>query len=113
MQNVATEIEEIAEQDMPLTEAITAITIHQLEQAINFERMLRYGEEMEQIEAARGRFEKTFERFEELTKQVDEEILEAEALAKGAIEHAATPEAREEFEHVLEALEKIEAEHAD
>ncbi len=113
MQSIGSEIEEIAEQDMPLTEAITAITIHQLEQAINFERMLRYGEEMESIESARGHFEEAFAKFEELTKKVDAEILETEELAKSAIEHAATQEAREEFEHVLAALEKIESEHAD
>ncbi len=113
MKSIGSEIEEIAEQDKPLTAAITAITVHQLEQAINFERMLRYGEEMERDEAVRGHFEKAFEKFEELTKKVDAEITETEALAKVAIEHAATPEAREEFEKVLHALEKIEGEHAD
>jgi methyl-accepting chemotaxis protein len=113
MKSIGSEIEEIAEQDMPLTVAITAITIHQLEQAINFERMLRYGEEMEQDESVRGHFEKAFEKFEELTKKVDAEILKTEALAKGAIEHATTQEVREEFEKVLHALEKIEGEHAD
>ncbi len=113
MQSIGAEIEEIAEQDMPLTEAITAITIHQLEQAINFERMLRYGEEMETKESARAHFDEAFEKFEELTHKVDAEILETEELAKTAIEHANTQEAREEFEHVLAALEKIEGEHAD
>ncbi len=113
MKSIGSEIEEIAEQDMPLTEAITAITIHQLEQAINFERLLRYGEEMEQDEAVREHFEEAFKKFEELTHKVDAEILETEELAKTAIEHANTQEAREEFEHVLAALEKIEGEHAD
>ncbi len=113
MQSIGAEIEEIAEQDMPLTEAITAITIHQLEQAINFERMLRYGEEMETKESARGHFDEAFEKFEELTKKVDVEIVETEEMAKTAIEHANTQAAREEFEHVLAALEKIEGEHAD
>ena len=113
MQKIGAEIEEIAEQDMPLTEAITAITIHQLEQAINFERALRYGEELETREEAREHFDEAFAKFEELTHQVDKEILEAEELAKGAIAHANTAEAKKEFEHVLAALEKIEIEHAD
>ncbi len=113
MKSIGSEIEEIAEQDMPLTEAITAITIHQLEQAINFERMLRYGEEMELKESARAHFEEAFEKFEVLTKKVDVEIVETEELAKGAIKAANTQAAREEFEHVLAALEKIEGEHAD
>ena len=46
MQKVGNEITEIAEQDLPLIEAVSAITVHQLEQAVNFERILRYGEEM-------------------------------------------------------------------
>jgi len=113
MQSIGSEIEEIAEQDMPLTEAITAITIHQLEQAINFERTLRYGAEMAHSEKAAGHFEEAFAKFEELTHKVDKEIVEAEELAKGAIEHAKTAAAKKEFELVLEALTKIESEHAD
>ncbi len=113
MQNIGNEIAEIAEQDMPLTEAITAVTVHQLEQAINFERLLRYGAEMQLDDRARGHFATAFEKFEELTKKVDVEIVEAEEIAKGAVEHAATPAAREEFEKILHALEKIEGEHAD
>ena len=38
MNLIGGEIEEIAEQDVPLTEAVTNITVHQLEQAINLER---------------------------------------------------------------------------
>jgi methyl-accepting chemotaxis protein len=113
MQKIGAEIEEIAEQDMPLTEAITAITIHQLEQAINFERTLRYGEEMAHSEKSAKHFEESFAKFEELTHKVDKEIVEAEELAKGAIQHASTAAAKEEFEKVLHALEKIESEHAD
>ena len=113
MQSIGSEIEEIAEQDMPLTEAITKITVHQLEQAINFERLLRYGEEIESDPSAEAKFEKAFEHFEKLTKQVDLEILEAEKIAERAIDHANTPAARQEFEHVLTALLKIETEHAD
>ena len=52
MSLIGAEIEEIAEQDIPLTGSLTNITVHQLEQAINFERALRYGEEMQQSEHA-------------------------------------------------------------
>ncbi len=112
LKSIGGEIAEIAEQDIPMTESITSITLHQLEQAVNFERMLRYGEEMESNPAAEGHFDEAFEKFEELTHKVDAELIEAEEQAKVTIEVAATVEAREEFEHVLSALEKIEAEHA-
>ena len=45
MQKINTEIEGIAERDIPLTEITPQITVHQLEQAIAFERPARYGTE--------------------------------------------------------------------
>ena len=70
-------------------------------------------EEMAENEESREKFKESFAKFEELTKRVDKEILEAEELAKGAMEHANTAESKKEFEDVLAALEKIEVEHAD
>jgi len=112
MQSINAEIEGIAERDVPLTNAVTAITIHQLEQAINFERALRYGEEMKTDSHARASFEKAVHEFESLTAKVDKELKEGEELAKNAAEHAATAAERAEFEHVLKLLTKIEHEHA-
>lgn len=42
MNQIGEEIVTIAEQDIPLTRSLTEITLNQLEQAINFERALRY-----------------------------------------------------------------------
>ncbi len=112
MQQISVEIEGIAERDVPLTNAVSAITIHQLEQAINFERALRYGEEMKTNSHAGTAFEKAVHKFETLTAKVDKELKEGEALAKEAAEHAATAAERAEFEHVLKLLTKIEHEHA-
>jgi len=41
MVQIGNELEEIAHEDIPLTEKVTAITLHQLEQAILLERTLR------------------------------------------------------------------------
>ncbi len=112
MQAIGVEIEGIAERDVPLTNAVTAITVHQLEQAINFERALRYGEEMKANSHARAPFEKAVHEFESLSAKVDKELKEGEALAKHAAETAATAEERAEFEHVDNLLTKIELEHA-
>jgi len=57
MSTIGRELKEIAEQDIPLIEAITEITENQLEQFIWFERALRHGEKM----AASGREAKAFE----------------------------------------------------
>ncbi|HIC79954.1 MAG TPA: methyl-accepting chemotaxis protein, partial [Kiloniellaceae bacterium] len=109
MVKIGGEIEAVAEQDMPLTEVISRITTHQLEQAILLERMLRMSgvtprateAELLEVEAA----------FEKLSKKVDAEILEGEHMAEEAIAHAHSPEERAEFEHVLEVLTQIEHEH--
>ena len=106
------EIQEIAEEDVPLTEAVTNITIHQLEQAVNLERAFRFGEEMQQSEHAAEQFAHAVKVFHELAAKVDEEIKGGEKLASHAIDKAATAEARREFQHVLDALKGIEAAHA-
>ena len=113
MQKIGAEIEGIAERDIPLTEAVTNITIHQLEQAINFERTLRYGQEMATHAPARKEFETAVTKFEELTAKINKEIKAGEKIAKHNMEFAQTAEAKAEFKHVLAVLEKVEKEHAD
>ena len=44
MNGLGHELVAIAEEDMPLTESLTRITVHQLEQAVLFERAFRLGE---------------------------------------------------------------------
>ena len=111
MMKIGEEIVEIAEQDIPLTQALTNITVHQLEQAINFERSLRYGEEMEHSEIAGERFDESVLHFEELSEQVDTEIEAGVALAEKAVEDAGTAEARAEFVHIHDALAEIGIAH--
>jgi hypothetical protein len=52
MNKIKVEIEGIAERDLPLRAGLTQITIHQLEQAVNFERAIRTGEEMKEHPAS-------------------------------------------------------------
>ena len=75
MNKIGMEIEGIAERDLPLTAGLMQITIHQLEQAINFERAIRTGEEMEKHPAARAEFEKAVGKFEELTGKIAKEFV--------------------------------------
>jgi methyl-accepting chemotaxis protein len=109
MRNIGAEIESVAEQDMPLTGVVSQVTVHQLEQAVLLERILRLSglvtetsaEELAAVEAE----------FERLSAVVDEEIIAGERLVEAALEHASTPEQRAEFEKVLNALNLIEGEH--
>ena len=109
LSNIGIELESIAEQDMPLTEAITKVTTHQLEQAILLERIMRMGG-IGQREDTDARHE-IEAHFLALASQVDQEIADAEDLARSAIVHAATEVDRAEFVRILKGLEKIEVEH--
>ncbi len=113
MTQVGNELEAIAEQDIPMTENLTAITEHQLEQAIHFERAMRFGELLQQEDKAAARFKAEIALFDKLSKQVDEEIRAGELLAEAAMAKAHSEEEAKEFEHVDQALKKIEKEHAD
>lgn len=106
MMQVGNELQEIAKEDMPLMEKVTAITLHQLEQAILLERSLRAAGIRNGADLAHDR-----KAFTELAHKVDKEILEGEALAQHGIDHAHSEEARKEFIHVLEVLKAIEIKH--
>lgn len=109
--SIGMEIAEITQEDIPLTNMVTKVTVHQLEQAISVERALAAGYAMDSGHAKPGAMDKSIEKFEALSKKVNAEILAGEKLAEHAIEVAHTEEARAEFTHVLEALKKIEKEH--
>jgi methyl-accepting chemotaxis protein len=106
MSQVGNELEEIAHQDIPLTEIVTKITIHQLEQAILFERTMRAAGVTGGADLSKDK-----KKFIELAHKVDDELKIGEALAEKAIEHAHTEAARQEFSHVLSQLKKVEDEH--
>ncbi|WP_193367743.1 methyl-accepting chemotaxis protein [Pelagibius marinus] len=109
LSEIGHEIEGVAEDDMPLTEAVSRVTVHQLQQAVLLERILRLSglveettaEELQAVEAE----------FEHLSSAVDEEIAAGERLAEAAIKRARSAEEKAEFEKVLEGLSQIESEH--
>jgi len=109
MSRIGGELTAIAEEDIPLTESVGAVTVHQLEQTIMLERMLRFGG-IESHDAEKG-FHASVQRFEELAGDVDEVIASAEKLARLALDHAATADMADKFKTVLSSLEAIAAEH--
>ena len=106
MTEIGAELTEIAKEDIPLTSTVTKVTVHQLEQAILMERILRAAGV-----SAWADFERDRDRFLELAAQVDREILEGEDVAAHALEHAHTEVARAEFQRVGNLLKQIETEH--
>ncbi|MCG8671921.1 MAG: cell wall metabolism sensor histidine kinase WalK, partial [Pseudomonadales bacterium] len=113
MKLIGSELVAIAEQDIPLTEVVTRITEHQLEQAIHFERAVRYAVLVGREEGAKEYFQKEVKHFDKLNAKVDSEIIEGEEKAQNAIDHAHTAADKKEFEHILEVLKTVEKHHKE
>jgi methyl-accepting chemotaxis protein len=111
--HVGDELETIAEEDIPLTEAVTEITANQLEQAIWFERALRFGEVLAEKHHAAEGLKQAEIKVEEHSRLVDETEKKALELVHHAIQAAHTEEQRQEFETVGAQLEKITKHHED
>jgi methyl-accepting chemotaxis protein len=103
MNKIGQEIAEIAEQDIPLTESVTRITIHQLEQAILIEKGAGHLNPANLNELSKS--------FASLGHKVEEEIKDAEQRLGAAITHAASAESKREFENLLDVIKKIDAAH--
>jgi len=112
---IGIQLEQIAKEDIPLTTNVTEITVHQLEQAIFFERSVRFAERMHHDPAAKKSYDKYKKKFLEYAKKVDAEILHAEETVAHIIKHEKShggeQEIINEFIHVEEILKKIEQEH--
>ncbi len=113
MNKIGVEIEGIAERDLPLTRGLTQVTIYQLEQAVNLERAFRTAELMSRQPGVREEFGKSVRTFEELVGRIGKEFEETVSVARYALETATTREGREEFQNVLNTLEKLVIEHKD
>jgi methyl-accepting chemotaxis protein len=111
--NVGGELETIAEEDIPLTEAVTEITVNQLEQAIWFERALRFGEVLADKNHAAEGLKQAEIKVQEHSRLVDETEQKAKELVQHAIQAAHTEEERHEFETVNAQLETITRHHED
>ena len=112
MQKIGTELVDIAEEDIPITNALTKITEHQLEQAILLERALAMGlaAKMGLEDTARVRELKS--KFDQLALQVEKEFKQTEAKVAHAIGVAHSELAVSEFQHLLRQLKTIDQEHS-
>jgi methyl-accepting chemotaxis protein len=112
MGSIGQQIIGIAERDVPLTEIVTKITLHQLEQAISFERAARHGEKMHGDATERAKFEESAKEFKKLSDKVNAEIETGLKLAQTAIDTAATAKETKEFKHVSDLLKVVKVHHA-
>ncbi len=87
MKRIGDEIVEIAEHDLPLTQVTQDIALHQLEQAVLFERAVRLSQQSAGMGTSR-RLDETRAEFERLSHQVEEEIAGAIEMLDSLVDHA-------------------------
>ena len=111
--HVGDELKAIADEDIALTEAITEITVSQLEQAIWFERALRFGEVLAAKENAVKGLKHAEEAFETHNKKAQSTFSQAQALVRHVIETTTIAHTRQDFEALDAQLAKIVKHHQD
>ncbi len=110
MNKIGHELSSIAEEDIPLTENLTQITIHQLEQAIQFERAMQHGLFLKSDDTALAHFQEAITAFDEGTEMVEAELVKAEQFADAALKKLSEVDSQE-FMQVGRSLKDIEAGH--
>lgn len=104
---------EIAQVDVPLIERLTNIETHQLEQSINFERAIRYSEEIPTIPEAQQSFETADSIFRYLAELVDVELLKAEQEVRNSLTKATSENQKLILKSLLNSMKKLEKEHTN
>eukprot|EP00439_Symbiodinium_sp_Y106_P089633 s1_g2169.t1 len=110
MNSITAEIEEIADEQMPLTEVVTQVSLNQLEQAIYFERILRAGFASDGA-PSRATLDPLVATFEKDGKFVNEKVVVAEEIVAHAMSVAYLPATKERYDAILKSLKHFESGH--
>ena len=122
LRNIAQEITGIAEEDAPIAESLTDITVHQLEQAIHLERAFRYGgllnkgadtQGTQNTPSTRDLFDREVADFHNRTTQIKKEVTRAREFMQQISKRAHNQEKTKEFALIDTGLKKVDAEHKD
>jgi methyl-accepting chemotaxis protein len=111
MNKIGTELVDIAEQDIPISNKLSDISQHQLEQAILFERGLSYAVATKYGENRSQELEAALKKFRGLAESVEEEFKHLEEMLEHAIKEAQSAEAEAQFETLLDTIVKIDNNH--
>jgi len=102
MHHIGNKLEEVTKQDIPLTEMISKITVHQLEQAIAFEKILFHKSVQDQH--SEKIIKKTDDKFQKLSTKINGEIDKAEQMLEKFL---AIPTSKEHFDELKSLQSKI------
>ncbi len=102
------ELDQIAFHLVPVTEKLTQIDVHTLEQELHLERVFTY---LEMEHAPEEKIKEEIALFEKRGHQVDKEIAEAKELAKEGLHHSTSFSDINEFSRLEPLLDILETEH--
>ena len=105
---VGMEVESIGSEHLPLRGATDQILLLGNEQAVAFERIIRFGEKLNVSGTARTEFNKAKASVEELGHGVDGELKKAQALAAQTLQKAKSEVERTDYQEILADLKSIE-----
>lgn len=111
LSKVGSKLSEITHEDIPMIKALSETTTHQLEQAIHFERAVRYGELKANMPELTEKFKIEIKAFDKLTVMVDEEITAAITLSNQVLNTEHDKETTKEFLYIKKTLEDIKQKH--
>lgn len=111
MNRIGTELIDIAEEDIPITNALTLVTEHQLEQAILIERAIATALADQLGHQGSKSLSQLNQEFNKLSKKIGGELKELEIKVAGAIENTHSEEAAREFRLLLSNLKQIDQPH--
>lgn len=112
MNQIGHELESITNKDFKLTKMLTAVTVGQLEQVIQFERVLHFGSILLRDDKAEHHFKTSIKAFDDETKNIEAEINQIKLLISPANTVSSARKAKE-FKSILAEFEGVSAQHKD
>ncbi len=110
-QSIGKQLKYVAHENIPLMEAVSEITINQLEQAVIFERANGIAMQIDTKTELRSEFKKEWKEFDKIAEKIQGEIIAAEELVSEILLNAHDEKTTKEFENVLSLLKNIEKQH--
>lgn len=110
---IGDELKSITEEDLPLMENVILVTEYQLEQAVHFERSLRFGEIMAHDPGVARQLKNEINSFYTLGKLVGEKIRKSKKHVEISLKAISSAKVKKKFAYIKEALENIEKAHSD
>jgi methyl-accepting chemotaxis protein len=110
MSKIGARLTIVTNDDIPLSNSISLLTEHKLEQAILFEKMLLEGVLASQYHiGAQEEFEHINKELLTLTHTIEKEIIDTEVFIENAIPHLHSKAEIDEYQRLLTALEEIKS----